>query len=150
MAAERAARVKQKKQQWATQQKARIAAGKPPTQQPTFKTAQLSPTEKLAIKQSVRPATILDYLYRLRARCNYEDATMFVDGPEYPGQSSTVNRIYRDITGTMLFVHESHILRRVGKSAFDDMVKDWSVAAGLALTGHGVLARRDHLTAVAK
>ncbi len=41
----------------------------------------------------MRPYTLLEYLYQLRLRCNYEDSAMFTDGPEMGGMSDEVRGV---------------------------------------------------------
>jgi len=48
--------------------------------------------EEALVNASVRSFTVLDYLYRLRIKTNYEDAGMFIDGPEDQLASSRVHR----------------------------------------------------------
>jgi len=64
----------------------------------------------------VRSYTILDYLYRLRIKANYQDAGMFIDGPEDESASRRVHRDLVTIASCTLLVHECHIGGIVGKT----------------------------------
>ena len=70
----------QRRKEFNARQKEREAAGKRPLKQPPWwdSNPQLSKTDKAEIESKLRPITLLDHLFRLRIRANYEDALMFV------------------------------------------------------------------------
>jgi hypothetical protein len=74
----------QRRREFTAKQKEREAAGRRLLKQPTWwnSTPQLTASEKAALDSKLRPITVLDHLFRLRIRANYEDALMFSQGPE--------------------------------------------------------------------
>jgi hypothetical protein len=89
------------------------------------------PTAQLAeIKAKARPANILDYLYRLRHRSNYEDARMFVDGPRELEQSVRLNVRLRELVSATMLAHELRIIRSIGPAPFLKAAQAWSRRLG--------------------
>lgn len=131
---------------WHDEERKRREAGKRSRKEPHFSRPRLSPQEQAAIDQGMRPFGLIDYLYRLRIRTNYEDASMFTDGPE---EDSTISaRVHGDLTylsAATLIVHELHIGRLVGKKAFVDWVDRWMQAHMPSGMKIGLAMRRDIL-----
>lgn len=105
--------------------------------------AKLTPAERAAGERSVRPHTMIDYLYRLRLRSNYVDAAMWTDGPSTIGESVAVHDNLAFITASTLFASEISLRAILGPSIFDQLVSD-SAATGWAsaVAGEGILGRR--------
>jgi hypothetical protein len=59
---------------WEEAEQARKAAAKRPRNKPSFPLPQLSSSEKIEVENRLRVHTLMDYLYRLRIKSNYEDA----------------------------------------------------------------------------
>lgn len=134
-------KIKEKRKAWNTTEQARLAKGKPPRIMPVYKTAKLSPGEKESCEAGVRPYGLLDYLYRLRIKGNYEDAEMFTEGPEDESSSVLVAmNMVRIATATMI-AHETRIAQLLGKEVILTMARAWvkknatpdSVGIGLRL-----------------
>ena len=89
--------------------------------------------------------TLIDYLYRLRLRSNYEDATMFTDGPDSPAESWMVYDHLCRITSTTLLVHELHVGRVIGRATLTSLVDEWLNSAAVNAPNLGLAARRDIL-----
>jgi len=131
-----------RRREWQEQEDLRLKQGKKPRKQPAGLSTKptLDADEKDAIDQGVRPHSIVDYLYRLRIRSNYEDSTMFLDGPETKGVSAHVRNNLRQLASSILLIHEKHIESLVGTDVMGDWVSDWisknvpeSVKIGLPL-----------------
>lgn len=67
-----------RRKDWERDRAARLTVGRNPKKKPLSARANLTAGESAAVKSRVRPYTLLDYLYRLRIKTNYEDATVFV------------------------------------------------------------------------
>ncbi len=115
---------------------------------PKFPRPRLTAAEKRDIEVKTRPATLLDYLYRLRIRCNYEDATMFTDGPDSPNQSRAVHLALRHIVSATMLVHETWLLKLIGKAELIALMDEWSAGVTIQPGTLGVRARRPVLAAM--
>ena len=73
----------------------------------------------------MRPYTLLDYLFRLRIKANYEDARMFTEGPEYGHQSAAVARDLVVVTSATLLAHELRIGRLIGPDVLLSAATAW-------------------------
>ena len=89
---------------------------------------------------------LLDYLYRLRLRSNYEDSTMFTDGPERTSDSRQVHRSLCRITSATALIHELFIQKLIGPARFDAIADDWLAASGSPARAVGLGSRRELLT----
>lgn len=81
--------------------------------------------EKQQIDSKVRSYTLLDYLYRLRIKTNYEDAGMFIDGPTDTMSSGQVHSDLTTIASCTQLVHELHIAAMVGKQRLLQWADAW-------------------------
>ncbi len=131
---------------WREEEHDREVRGRKPRPEPTWPRPQLSLEEKRVVNASVRSFTVLDYLYRLRIKTNYEDAGMFIDGPEDQLASSRVHRSLVALAGCTLLLHELHIAALVGRARILNWADDWlgPNAHGQTL---GLVLRRDLLAA---
>lgn len=110
---------------WLEEEQQRREGGKRSRKEPSWSLPRLSAAEKRRTYSNVRSYTVLDYLYRLRIKTNYEDAGMFIDGPE---DEVTSRRVHNDIVmiaGCTLLVHELHIGEIVGRAQFLRWVNEW-------------------------
>lgn len=133
------------KKAWVKEEADRIAQGKAPRVQPKFPLPQLTVTEKVLAIKSVRPHTMMDYLYRLRVKANYEDAQMFIEGPASEQDSREVNGDLRRIVASTMLVHELRIKQLVGKGLVEKFAKDWSAANVPSGENIGLAMRLDFL-----
>jgi hypothetical protein len=115
---------------WATEEAERLAAGRKARKQPDFPRPRLTPAERSTVEGGVRPFGFLDYMYRLRIKAQYEDATMFTEGPESESDSVLVYRDLRRLTGTTLLLHELHVRETIGRSMFEPLVDEWLTTSG--------------------
>jgi hypothetical protein len=102
-----------------------LAKGKPARPTPTFKTAQLTADEKAVCEKAVRPYGLLDYLYRLRIKANYQDAEMFTEGPEDESSSVLVAMSMVRIATAMMIAHETRIAQLLGRDVILDQARTW-------------------------
>jgi hypothetical protein len=85
----------------------------------------LDAAEKAQVERSVRPYTLLDYLYRLRRKANYEDAKMYTDGPSDYQEAEGMNAELIRIAAMTLMVHEVRIARLIGPKRFLESAEAW-------------------------
>ncbi|GAA2402808.1 hypothetical protein [Streptomyces coeruleofuscus] len=107
-----------KKKQWRLDQEARATSGRKPAVEP--KTVRLTTAEREAVAGAVRPATMADYLYRLRIKANYEDVTVFSNGPSSDREAIEVGADLVALASATLLVHELRIAAIIGA---DDLIK---------------------------
>jgi hypothetical protein len=110
---------------WDAEEQARKAAGRKPRKPPTFPLPVLTPDEKAAIDVGLRPYSVMDYLYRLRIKANYEDADMFVDGPTRDTESVRAYNALCNLASATLFLSELSIIRIWGRDSFLDYHGAW-------------------------
>ncbi len=115
-----------KKLKWEAEESARIATGKRARKKPKFRLPLLTQSEKDVINEKLRPFTIMDYLYRLRIKTNYEDANMFTDGPEHKSESESIRECLCRLASATLFLHELMLCRIIGNEEFNRWVKNWT------------------------
>ena len=122
LARHRREKLTRRKKEWRTRQTERVSFGKAPLHEPHWpRQATLTASETAQVGDSVRPHTMLDYLYRLRVKANYEDARMFTDGPQAPIESATVARDLVAVTSATLLAHEVRIAKLIGG---DEMLRE--------------------------
>ncbi len=80
------------------------------TSSSTFPTSPTRKAEKEDVHRRLRPFGLIDYLYRLRLRSNYEDSAMFIDGPEDEGPSEQVRSDLCLLAGSTSLVCEMYIM----------------------------------------
>jgi hypothetical protein len=105
----------------------------------------LTADEKAQVNAATRPHTLLDYLYRLRIRANYEDSAMFTEGPEDGTESELVRGSVLGLVATSLYVAERTLCTAPdGKRTLDDWARRWCRANVPAEMTLGIAQRVDH------
>ncbi|MEU1542029.1 hypothetical protein ABZ461_28755 [Actinacidiphila glaucinigra] len=129
-----------KKKAWRADRDARLSAGRKPTPEP--KSVNLTAAEKQEVASGIRPVTMADYLYRLRIKANYEDVTVFSDGPSSDREANQVGADLVALASATLLVHELRIATIVGS---DELVKamDTVLLHTVGDTASGLAHRRD-------
>ncbi|WP_142395293.1 hypothetical protein [Mycobacterium avium] len=118
-------KIREKRKAWTSTEEARLAKGKPARTMPVYKTAQLSTAEKDSCEAGVRPYGLLDYLYRLRIKGNYEDAEMFTEGPEDESSSALVAMSMVRLATASMIAHETRIAQLLGKNVVLELARAW-------------------------
>ena len=106
----------------------RQAAGRAPVVRNWDQRTNLTAAERDKAVRSVGTVTYLDYQYRLRIRSNYEDSTMFTDGPENDTQSTLVRSSISYLTSAGLLVSEMLIKDLVGATWLKNEMESWANA----------------------
>jgi hypothetical protein len=104
-------------------------------------------TEKSACEKNVRAYTLLDYLYRLRIRANYQDAALFTDGPTEDMQSMQLHRHLRYLAASTSLVTELRVRELIGRRPLVRWVDDFVTHNVPPRLTVGIAARRDLLAA---
>jgi hypothetical protein len=126
---------------WRAAEEARLAVGRGPRKPQVFVLPRLTAGEQAQVRERVRARTLLDYLYRLRVKTNYEDAAMFVEGAGTTAASRAVFRALRDITAATLFVLELHVAALTGGTWLADLAAGWASDHVPSGDQRGVVAR---------
>ena len=131
---------------WKLEEQQRLAAKRKARVEPGWWSSkpQLTAAEKADATARVRPITVMDYLWRLRIKANYEDLGMFSDGPETDMVAARFAADLVALTAASLLVHELRLRHLLGRQALLTAADNWlrhhrKPGAGLAL-------RRDFLT----
>ena len=128
---------------WEQEEQRRLSRGQRPRKKPRFPLPRLTAPEKEKLDSGLRPTTIVDYLYRLRKKSNYEDPTMFTDGPEDPSDSTQVHRNLCNVTCATLLAHELHVGRLIGRAHLESLVDEWLDGSAASGPEIGLRLRRD-------
>lgn len=140
---ERDRKLKERRREWKGEEAERRDGGAKPRREPAWPaTAKLTREESAGTDQRVRPYTILDYLYRLRIKANYEDAAVFITGPENEQGSKQVASDLELIAAATLLAHELRVGGLVGREAMLGLLDEWTDAHGAAASDVGVQSRR--------
>lgn len=123
-------RERQKKQAalrkaWQAKEADRLAKGRKPRKVPPFPLPRLTPAEHTNVESRTRAYGVLDYLYRLRIKAQYEDSTLFSEGPEEAIDSLLAYQRLEQIVRSTLLLHELFIERIIGRNVFERFVDDW-------------------------
>jgi hypothetical protein len=129
---------------WNEEEQRRISLGRRPRRQPVFPLPQLTPAEKAHVDTATRSHSLIDYLYRLRLKTNYEDSNMFTDGPEDQYQSSGVRSAFNSIASGSLFLYECAIGAIIGRQRLVEWADAWAEKNLPARSDLGVAGRRAH------
>jgi hypothetical protein len=123
----RETKARDQKKDWESEENARLAAGKRARKVPNFpKAGKLAPAESSAAEAKVREYTWLDYLYRLRVKANYEEAGMFIDGPDTEHVSGIVALDMVRMAKAIMIAHEVRIGQLLGNAVVMDLATDWA------------------------
>jgi hypothetical protein len=85
----------------------------------------LTGEEKHNVQQRVRTFTFLDFLYRVRIKTNYEDAAVFVEGPDSPAQARLVRRDLAHLAASTSLLNEIHIQLLIGAQVVREWAQEW-------------------------
>ncbi len=110
---------------WEEEEAARVAAGRRVRTMPSFRLPRLTTAEKEAATRRVRAHTLMDYLWRLRVKANYEDVAVFTEGPEDAHASAHVQRDLSNLASSTLLVHELCVRELLGRGRFLGVVDEW-------------------------
>jgi hypothetical protein len=110
---------------WREEELLRTGQGRRLRKEPRFPLPRLTENEKREVNTRTRPTTMIDYLYRVRIKTNYEDSAMFTDGPEDAQVSNEIRNHLCLLAGTTLFLHEVQIAALVGKDQFLEWARQW-------------------------
>ena len=117
---------KDKRKAWLADEVERRSAGRRPRKEPTFALPMLSAPEKEALNAKLRAFTMLDYLFRVRIKTNYQDSAMFTDGPGTDRTTSArVATHLTSVAAATLLAHEARVADLVGWPMFLDWMDDW-------------------------
>lgn len=133
----------EKRKEWNREESKRLALGRRPREMPTIFLPRLTVSEKEKIEANLRPYTLMDYMYRLRLRSNYEDSAMFTDGPEDNRASTQVRRDVSLLCGSTSLIAELIVGRLVGEEKVRGWAEDWERRSSPPDWSGGLIARRD-------
>lgn len=115
-----------RKKAWHEEEKIRQLSGRKPRKEPTWpRHTTLTKVESARVHHQVRACTLLDYLYRLRIKANYEDARMFTDGPTTAEDTQRVALDLVSLTMTTMLVHEVRIAQLIGRGPVVNAADAW-------------------------
>jgi hypothetical protein len=140
---ERESKRRAARREWRETETTRLAKGRRPRKVPNFSLPRLTAAEKRTVAGKVRSHSIVDYLYRLRLKTNYEDAAMFTDGPTDNVTSRKVHTELCFIASSTMLVHELHIAQVIGAKRLGQWADRWLAQNQVA--GQLGLARRQGL-----
>jgi hypothetical protein len=113
------------RREWQLEEQLRAQHPKRARKEPKFGLPRLTEADAAKINERLRPYSMFDYLYRLRIKTNYEDASMFIEGPEHPAQSRQVRRDLLYLTSATLLLNELHISILVGEARLTGWMDGW-------------------------
>lgn len=130
---------------WKVREAVRILEGKKPRSKKPFPLSNLSNEEKTLLDSELRPFTIMDYLYRVRIKTNYEDSNMFSYGPTDIASSQLIRNAFCTIGSGTLLLHELAIRNLVGRDIFLIWVDEWIQRNMPEYLVNGLRARQPYL-----
>jgi len=131
---------------WQEQERQRLAAGRRPRKEPArFAVPHLSSVERNAANASFRDYTLRDYLYRLRIKANYEDGSMFIDGPRDHISSQRLRLNLIRLAASTLLLNELHVASAIGKASLMTLVDRWLSTSQPSALNVGLALRADLL-----
>lgn len=122
-AAERKRKLAKRRKEVQAENERRAEKGRDPLSLPGQQ--RLSKNEKQKLVETTQPATLIDYLYRLRIKANYQDGEMFIVGPTDDFTSRQVLDALRYLIAATLLIHEVNIAQLVDLSRFYDWHVEW-------------------------
>lgn len=123
-----------------------MAAGRKPRKAPLFPLPYLKADDKADVRRRHCPATAADYLHHLRIKFNYEDSTMFTEGPDDEVSSTHVHDDLVRLASSVLLMHELHVHQLVGRAMMTRTVDDW-IAKSMPTLNLRIGLRRDLILA---
>jgi hypothetical protein len=127
---ERQKKQKAKRKAWQEAEAVRLARGRKPRKQPLVPLPRLTPAEHAAVQVRARAFGVLDYLYRLRIKAQYEDSTLFIEGPESASDSFLAYQHLAQLVRSTLLLNELFVERVVGRIIFGQLVDEWIARQG--------------------
>jgi hypothetical protein len=131
----------ERRKAWRADCETRAHLGKKARPEP--KTANLTAAERGDVERRTRPVTVADYLYRLRVKANYDDITVFADGPTTDAEAAAMAADLVDLACATLVVHEVRLAARIGSKELVRVMDDVLIRTN-AYTGHLSLRRDLH------
>lgn len=116
---------RRRKKDWETLEAERLAKGHKPRVPPTFRRPQQTVLEKAGCDKRTRTYTVLDYLYRLRIGSNYDDASVFTDGPDNDADSYLLHKRISFLASGLALMSELRIRDLVGAGRFHRWAEDF-------------------------
>ena len=115
-----------KRRAWITKERAHREKGHRPRKEPRIPLPFLTDLEKQEVETGTRPYGLMDYLFRLRLRTNYEDAAMFIEGPEEIGPSEQVREDLSVLAGTTMLLTEMCVRELLEPNTLIEWAKRWA------------------------
>lgn len=122
------------KRNWEREEQNRLSNGKKPRVRPRFRLPLLLDDEKAACQDSVRCHTLMDFLWRLRTRANYQDGLILLEGPTDDRVSASLNADMRHLAFATMLLFEMHIAKVVGGKAMAELINSWLTRNSVANT----------------
>jgi len=130
---------------WEDEEAARLAAGRRARARRSFRLPRLTADEKEAATRRVRAHTLMDYLWRLRVKANYEDVAVFTEGPEDADASAYVQRDLGNLAASTSLVHELCVRELIGRARFLALADEWLESTMPPQLNIGLRQRRELL-----
>jgi hypothetical protein len=128
LAQARAVKQKMRNQAWRRDDEERKQEGKKLQVHTWERGVNLTVAERQQVTSRLRKTSYIDYLYRLRIRSNYEDSTMFTDGPEDSSSSLQVRSDITYLSSAYMLTVELLVLRLVGRPWLEALATAWAAA----------------------
>jgi hypothetical protein len=138
-------KLRDRQKKWKEEEEARLAKGKTARKAPNWSRPNLDPAERDEVAQRLRTHSLIDYLYRLRTRSNYEDVSMFSDGPEDDTVSARVHGDLTRLAAACLLIHELYIGQCVGSDQLRGWADGWIATYPSSPASVGLAVRRQLL-----
>lgn len=124
----RRAKAQSVRKTWNEDERSRIDVGRRPRNEPEWpERKNLTAQETATVSSSIRMITVLDYLYRLRIKANYEDAAMYDRGPLTDSDAQQFMRLLNDVTAASMLVHEMRVSRLLPRGALAQEAQEWVI-----------------------
>jgi len=135
---------KLRRDQWRAQEADRLSRGRRPSNEPEFARPQLTASEIGACRAGVRTFTVLDYLYRLRIGANYDDAAIYIEGPESDSEAFMFNNRLTHLVSATALATEARIANLIGLSTFIGWADEFIAGSVPPHYEVGIMARRKY------
>ena len=120
----RSRKATEKRKAWNGQESRRLSRGLAPRDVPSFR-SRVTSIEKEEAAAKVRHVSLIDYLYRLRVKTNYETSRMFTEGPRDPELSRQARDDILNLTSATLLLHELYLAHYVGRARMLQLMDTW-------------------------